>query len=194
MVAKKVTKAAAKKPATKLASKKAVVVRQTTPVPAMPADVGKPRSKMDDQPIRAAVVLMFTTCKGKVSLLIGKESYEKWGPPGGYVEQGEEPNKAAEREFVEEVGYGLPPLKKEKTFRYRNTHVRMMYTETCIEAKIGPKARKPHELLGLSYIPVSDLYKILMTPDVKMPLRSIFIAMMVDNKKEIDTFLASCGL
>ena len=172
----------------KVVAPKAVKVVSPTP------DTQKPKSKDDDQPIRAAVVLIFTKCKGKVSLLIGKESYEKWGPPGGYVEQGEEPNKAAEREFIEEVGYALPPIKNERIFRYRNTHVRMIYTEDCIDAKIGPKAKKPLELLALSYIPVDQLYKILMTPDVKLPLRSIFIAMMVDNKKEVDTFLSACGL
>ncbi len=142
-----------------------------------------------DQPIKAAVVLLFTKCRGGVALLLGKENYEKWGPPSGYVNPNEDPDVAAVREFQEEVGQPLPKPKSEVSFRYRNAHVKLIYTEDCVEPKIGKLAKEPRELMELAHIPVNLVYDLLAKPKPEMPLRAVFISMMMDNKKVIGEFM-----
>lgn len=142
-----------------------------------------------EKPIGATVALVFTKCKDGVSLLVGKETYEKWGPPGGKKEPSEDDKKAVAREFQEETGYVLPKMKLEEQFRYRNTMVFLYYTEECINTKLGPKVKKPLELTELKLCPIKDLYKLLENPKPDMPLRNIFISMMIDHKKEVEAFM-----
>lgn len=188
--AKKDTTTSAKKVDKKSAKKDSNKVVDNTKVADSAVHNNQSNNHGADQPVRSAVVLLFTKCNGTNVLLIGKETYEKWGPPGGgLMDEKEDPDKAAEREFTEEVGHPLPTIKDSKSFRYRNAHVRMMYTDQCIDTKIGPKAKTPHELLALAHIPVKDLYKLLASPKEDMPLRPIFISMMIDNKKVIEQFI-----
>ncbi len=62
------------------------------------------------------------------------------------------------------------------------------YTESCIDSL--STSRKPHELLSVELVPLNDIYKLLDNPKPNnMPLRSIMISMMMDNKKEVEEFL-----
>ncbi len=184
-------KSAAKKPAAKKPAAKKPDAPKASPAKADVKPLNHtPKSKDENQEIRAAVVLLFTKCNGEISVLLGKETYEKWGPPSGGLNPGEDPAKGAEREFVEEVGHDMPSAKHDTSFRYRNVYVKCLYTDTCVEAKIGPKAKKPNEFLELTHIPMKKLYDLLANPQPTMPLRAVFIAMMMDNRKEIEAFMS----
>ena len=54
-----------------------------------------------------------------------------WGPPGGFVEQGEQPEAALRREIKEETGLGLADvhLIRARTFK---RHVEIIYTARAI--------------------------------------------------------------
>lgn len=55
----------------------------------------------------AAAALFITDDTGRV-LLVKPNYRDHWAFPGGYVDQGESPDRAAERELGEELGLALP--------------------------------------------------------------------------------------
>lgn len=193
MPPKQAAKPAAKaaKPAAKPAAKVDAVAKPDATKP----DATKPATPKQDKSsdeVKAVIILLFTKCKGQTYLLLGLESYEKWGPPGGGIEEKEDYRKAADRIFLDEVGYPMTKILHEESFRFRNAMVYMIHTDDCIETKLGPKIRKTpqQELLDLMHVTVSDIYKFLDKPTVKQPLRPIFISMMIEHKKEVDSFVA----
>jgi len=183
--AKPVAKAPAKKPAAKPVAKAPAKKPESKPAAKKPF--------VPEENPRASIILLLTKCKGEIVLLIGKESYEKWGPPGGGIAEKEAPRAAADRIFTEEVGYPMPKIEKEATFRHRNAQVFLLFTADCIEEKLGPKINKKpvQELTALKHVPVKTIYQFLEKPDVDSPLRPVFISMIIEHKKEVDAFIKS---
>lgn len=183
---KEVDKKATSTKPTKESSKKDIT-KVSKPSSKQVKDVTKKASSPTDE-LRAVVLILLTKCNGKPSMLLVQENYEKWGMLSGGIESGETPEKALEREFKEETGHSLPSMKKQKSFRYRNAMVYLGYTESCIDS-LSTSRKKPHELLSVELVPLNDIYKLLDNPKPNMPLRSIMISMMMDNKKEVEEFL-----
>jgi len=183
-VQKKAAAKTAKAPAKTKAKSSSVVGLKTSSKPVT-------KSKDSDE-IKAVVMLVFTKCNGAVSLLIGKESYEKWGAPGGGLNPSEKLEDACKRIFQTEIGHPMFTSKHSHSFRYKNAQIFMFYTEECIKEEFGPNVKQPSELLELKHVPVSTLYKFIDSPNLDKPLRAIFISMMVECKPQISSFVDKC--
>lgn len=185
---KPAAKPAAKKPATKSVSKSASKPSSTQAAPRSTATPATLRSD-EDRPITAVVLMVFTKCNGAVSLLIGKEPFEKWGVPVGAKDEQEQLGSAYSRVFSNKTGHDLPKETKVKEVKYHNVMVKLIYTDDCVPDKLGPKAKSSDSMIQLYHIPVKSLYEFLQSPKPDMALRPIFTTMMVDNKQTIDAFI-----
>ena len=204
--AKAAAKPAAKKTTSKPSSSKSKPAAKSTASPmstggpvSKPPVLSTPGAKMENRHmladnIAAAFVLLFTKCAGTVNIMLVKESYDKWGAPGGGVSTADRtPDDTAAREFKEETGHEMPGLKKKGSFRFRNAHVIMGFTEDCIEPSFGKFKRKgDDEIKELRHIPCKDIYNWISNPTPNTAIRPIFISMLMENKAEIVKFCAEC--
>jgi 8-oxo-dGTP diphosphatase len=80
-----------------------------------------------------------------------------WGLPGGWINRGEDPAQAVEREFCEETGLRVRaarPLLVQRTPDLRG-HLDMIFL--CIPDGEQPAIRLSNELLGYRWTPLDDL-------------------------------------
>ena len=192
--------ATAKKPAATVAKKPAAAApNKSENRMVKPSTLSTPGAKMNNRHLledgyAAAFVLLFTKCAGSVNIMLVKESYDKWGAPGGGVSPADKSvMETATREFKEETGHELPNLKKQSSFRFRNAHVMMGFTEECIEPSFGKfKRQGDTEIKELKHVPCKDIYNWISNPSPNTAIRPIFISMLMENKADIVKFCNDC--
>jgi 8-oxo-dGTP diphosphatase len=84
--------------------------------------------RLTQKKFTASVAAIITNEKGEVLLLDHViRPYSSWGMPGGFLEHGEEPEKAIRRELLEETGLELDLV---KMFRVRTLgrHIEILFT------------------------------------------------------------------
>lgn len=156
--------------------------------------------EISDVPTSAHVIL-FTACgtgaSRAVNIMLVKESYGKWGIPGGGKREGEDIEMTAKREFEEETGHTLPEFKLKETFRHNNSYIILGFTEECIEPKFGSnpamKSRGDDtKILELKHVACADILRWVANPGADFLVRRVLIDMLNDNRDMIINFCKKC--
>ena len=186
--AKKTTSAPAKKPSKEEPdSSSAKVPRKQTKPPQNDRPAIYELKQNNPDMITAVAILMFSKCPSGVALLVGRESYNKWGAPSSALSPNESPDDGFKRCYEEEVGSPMPKCELKDTFNFKNTNVGMFYTTDCVE-NLGPKS-SPEFINDLTRFPVNELFEMIASSNPQYTLRQVFVDMVKDNKKTIADFI-----
>lgn len=124
--------------------------------------------------MREAAGLLLTTGRRVFLLLRSPEvrSPCTWAPPGGMVDDGETPWRAALREWVEEVGAPVPPLYD--AMSVVSTTPTLRYTTFVCRVQPSTQVRPAlqWESSGAGWFLESDLHKLTLHPGFEATLQA----------------------
>lgn len=202
--AKSASKSASTKSSAKPTSKPASSAK---PAGSKPAGVKPPGARVTNvgaikNDPNSAHVILFTSCgqpgNKVVNILLVKESYEKWGIPGGGKRPDESLQDTAKREFEEETGHTFPTLELKEEFTYKNSHIILGYTKDCIEPEFGsnpaPKVRGPETAIkALKHVPCSEILKWVANPGAGFLVRQVLVDMLNETRDRVNDFCKKCS-
>jgi ADP-ribose pyrophosphatase YjhB (NUDIX family) len=132
--------------------------------------------RLTQKKFTASVAAVITNKKQEILLLDHVfRPFSNWGLPGGFIETGEQPEDAIEREIFEETGLKLENI---QMFRIRNLsrHIEILYTA---ESK-GIATVKSREINGLGWFRVDEM------PENMSPVQKAIIKKVLDQKLNFD--------